>query len=127
MLCLPTDLVVRLHKILEPKERLVDRRKLEAALGRPLHGDASGNLFYSTIPMQAGALLHGLLQAHPFTDGNKRVAWLSTVIYLSRNGLHMSHFDKVAAADFVLEVVEHRWAAEDVGLLLTQQVGVLPS
>lgn len=103
----------------------MDRGKLEAALGRPLHGDANGNLYYPTVASQAGALLHGMLQAHAFTDGNKRVAWLSTVIYLGHNGLHMRHFDQRAAADFVIDVVEYHWSATEVGKLINEQAGVL--
>ena len=37
--------------------------------------------------MKAAALLHSLAGNHPLVDGNKRLAWLATVVFLDLNGL----------------------------------------
>ncbi len=42
---------------------------------------------YQTIAIKAAALLHSLASNHPLVDGNKRLAWLATVVFLELNGL----------------------------------------
>lgn len=41
---------------------------------------------YPTLVLKASALLHSLTANLPFVDGNKRTAWLSTVVFLRDNG-----------------------------------------
>jgi death-on-curing protein len=53
---------------------------LEAALHRPQTG------YYDTHIHQAAALLESLIQNHPFVDGNKRVAFAVTDVFLRING-----------------------------------------
>ena len=53
---------------------------LESALARPRSG------YYSSISEQAGALLQSLTGNHAFIDGNKRVAFAATAVFLRMNG-----------------------------------------
>jgi death-on-curing protein len=53
---------------------------LEAALFRPQTG------YYSDIIEEAAALLESLTVNHPFVDGNKRVAFAVTDVFLKING-----------------------------------------
>lgn len=53
---------------------------LESALNRPQTG------YYDTLSMQAAALMQSLAMNHPFIDGNKRVAFSVTAIFLRMNG-----------------------------------------
>lgn len=53
---------------------------LEAALFRPQTG------YYSDIIEEAAALLESLAINHPFVDGNKRVAFAVTDVFLKING-----------------------------------------
>lgn len=53
---------------------------LESALMRPRSG------YYGSLSEQAAALLHSLCQNHAFVDGNKRVAFALTAIFLRMNG-----------------------------------------
>ena len=57
-----------------------DAGALEAALHRPQTG------YYDTLIHQAAALLESLIQNHPFVDGNKRVAFAVTDVFLRING-----------------------------------------
>lgn len=59
---------------------LRDRGLLESALARPRSG------YYETLSLQAAALLQSLCQNHAFVDGNKRVAFAATAIFLRMNG-----------------------------------------
>lgn len=57
-----------------------DPGALEAALFRPQTG------YYEDIVAQAAALLESLAINHPFVDGNKRVAFAATDVFLRING-----------------------------------------
>ncbi|MBD3144764.1 type II toxin-antitoxin system death-on-curing family toxin [Microbispora bryophytorum] len=52
---------------------------------------------------KAAALLHSLAINHPFIDGNKRVAWVSTVVFLAYNGVEVDTDDD-SAYDLVIAV-----------------------
>ena len=53
---------------------------LESALFRPRTG------YYRDIAEMAAALFESLLMNHPFLDGNKRVAFFATDVFLRLNG-----------------------------------------
>jgi death-on-curing family protein len=38
------------------------------------------------LELKAAALLHSLVRNHALVDGNKRLAWLATVVFLDLNG-----------------------------------------
>ena len=59
---------------------LRDRGLLDSALHRPRTG------YYSDLAEMAAALFESLLINHPFIDGNKRVAFFATDIFLRLNG-----------------------------------------
>lgn len=54
--------------------------RLESALYRPQTG------YYSDIAEMAAALFESLIMNHPFVDGNKRVAFFATDVFLRING-----------------------------------------
>lgn len=53
---------------------------LESALYRPRSG------YYRDLAAMAAALFESLLMNHPFVDGNKRVAFFATDVFLRLNG-----------------------------------------
>ncbi|MGW1230006.1 type II toxin-antitoxin system death-on-curing family toxin [Streptomyces sp. NPDC002530] len=58
-----------------------------------------------TDPFQkAAALMQSLAVNHPLVDGNKRMAWLSTVVFLDFNGTEMLDVDQDEAYKLVIEV-----------------------
>jgi death-on-curing protein len=57
-----------------------DPGALEAALFRPQTG------YYSDLIAEAAALLESLAINHPFVDGNKRIAFAATDVFLRING-----------------------------------------
>ena len=73
---------------------------LAAAAERP-RASAFGEDAYPDIWTKAAALLQSLLKNHPLVDGNKRLAWLSTAVFLGVNGHDMTG----ATNDDVYEVV----------------------
>lgn len=61
-----------------------DRGLLESALFRPQTG------YYEGIEEMATALFESLLINHPFVDGNKRVAFFATDVFLRLNGWRLA-------------------------------------
>jgi death-on-curing protein len=62
------------------KPGIRDLGLLQSALGRPKSG------YYNSLSLQAAALLQSLSLNHSFIDGNKRVAFALTTIFLIMNG-----------------------------------------
>lgn len=56
---------------------------LESALYRPQTG------YYADLIDEAAALWESLSMNHPFIDGNKRIAFATTDIFLRMNGFHI--------------------------------------
>jgi death on curing protein len=80
---------------------------LESALMRPQTG------YYKTLSLEAAALLQSLAQNHPFVDGNKRVAFASTAIFLRMNGYRL-RVDADNGESFIIESVIQKKAELDV-------------
>jgi death-on-curing protein len=78
---------------------LRDRGLLESALYRPRSG------YYTTIFEQAAALLESLIKNHPFIDGNKRVAWTATKVFLLANGHHLKTSADIAEKFLIDSVI----------------------
>ncbi len=68
---------------------ILDKGLLDSALARPKSG------YYNSLSEQAAALLQSLALNHPFVDGNKRVAFALTAIFLRLNGYKL----RVKASD----------------------------
>lgn len=84
-----------------------DMGLLESALVRPQSG------YYETITMQAAALLQSLAMNHVFVDGNKRMAFALTAIFLDMNGLSLTVGAR-AGETFLLKKVIAEHASIDV-------------
>jgi death-on-curing protein len=75
---------------------------LHSAVERP-KATFDGKDLYPTIILKAAALLQSLCMNHPFTDGNKRTAWMMAHRFLWINGFHLKA-DRMEAADFMVLV-----------------------
>jgi death on curing protein len=62
---------------------LRDLGALEAALYRPQSG------YYDDVVAEGAALFESLIVNHPFVDGNKRVAFAATDVFLRINGFRI--------------------------------------
>ena len=65
---------------------------LDAAVHRPRAG-VLGRDAYPDLMTKAAALLHSLARNHPLVDGNKRLAWLATYVFLAKNGVELDPTD----------------------------------
>ena len=72
-----------------------DKTVLESAINWPKSG------YYKSILEEAAASMGSLFINHPFVDGNKRVAFFSTDIFLRLNGYSIDCEDEVAHKYFM--------------------------
>jgi death-on-curing protein len=81
-LSLDEVLAIHAHLLAEfgGEEGVRDLGLLESALYRPQTG------YYQDLTEMAAALFESLLINHPFLDGNKRVAFFATDVFLRLNG-----------------------------------------
>ncbi len=75
-----------------------DQGMLESALARPLNQWTYGE---DDLCALAAAYAFGIARNHPFTDGNKRTAWVFARVFLRLNGQSIS-FTPREAIDCVL-------------------------
>jgi death on curing protein len=81
-------------------EGLRDEALLQSALGRPLNHFA----YQSTNVVELAAkYAAGIVQNHPFLDGNKRTGFVVGVLFLELNGFRFTASEE-AAAQAVLEL-----------------------
>jgi death on curing protein len=75
-----------------------DRAMIESAMARPLHQAAYGKPDAADL---AAAYAFGLARNHGFLDGNKRVAWTVTRLFLLDNGVRLDFaaVDAIPAID----------------------------
>ena len=67
---------------------LRDAGALESALMRPQLG------YYDGLIEEAPALMESLAMNHPFVDGNKRIAFAATEVFLDMNGYFIDCDDR---------------------------------
>jgi death on curing protein len=77
---------------------------LDAACARP-RSTAFGHDAYATLEEKAAALLHSIVRNHALVDGNKRLGWLATTVFLDINGHTLTLTDD-EAFDLVMDVAE---------------------
>lgn len=78
---------------------------LSSALMRP-QTSLGSTYKYGTVELAAAALLHSLVQNHPFHNGNKRTGLVATLVFLDDNGLLPTCSEKQLFR-FVLRVAQH--------------------
>jgi len=79
---------------------------LDSALARP-QSSVFGQDAYPDVWQKAAALMESLARNHALVDGNKRIAWYATWVFLHMNGHPLdSDFDVDEAERFVLDVCQ---------------------
>lgn len=98
---LSVDEVLEIHSALIARfggaDGVRDNGLLESALYRPQSG------YYEDLVEMAAAMFESLINNHPFIDGNKRVAFFSTDVFLRLNGYKIL-VDSTSAYDFLMEL-----------------------
>ena len=97
------DVVDLATRLLGDPPPIRDLGLLGSAAARP-RASAFGEDAYPDIWSKAAALLHSVVKDHALIDGNKRLGWLSTAVFLEINGIGVTHVGNDAVYDFVIGV-----------------------
>jgi death-on-curing protein len=98
------DLVELARRLLGDPPPIRDIGLLGSAAARP-QTTAFGQDAYPDLLTKAAALLQSIVSNHALVDGNKRLGWLATAVFLELNGVKASR----ARNDDVYELV--MWVA----------------
>ena len=90
---------------------------LSSAAHRP-RSQMFGVEAYTDLFEKAAGLFQSLAANHPLVDGNKRMAWMCTVVFLDFNGTEMLDVDQDEAYKLVIEVAAGNLA--DVALIASR-------
>lgn len=84
---------------------------------RRARSSAFGQEAYPTLALKAAALLHSLARNHALVDGNERLAWLATVVFLDLNAQapRVSHDE---AFDLVMDVSKGLLDVDEIAIRL---------
>lgn len=99
------DLCLHIYEAEISAGGLRDRGLLEAAVAAPFAGFGDHEAF-PTLIEKAARLAYGIAEAQAFHDGNKRLAWLSTVVFLELNGVELD-VDQTEAAHAIRALGSH--------------------
>jgi death-on-curing protein len=80
-----------------------DHGLLESAAMRPCTTVFSEET-YPDVWTKAAALMQSLSKHHPLVDGNKRLAWMATAVFLDLNGIDPAGIRNEDVYDFVIDV-----------------------
>lgn len=100
---LSLDEVLEIHTVLIERfggpPGVLDLGLLESALYRPRSG------YYADLVEMAAAMFESLIKNHPFVDGNKRVAFFGTDVFLRLNG-YKFEVEARSAHRFLMDLFE---------------------
>jgi death-on-curing protein len=97
------DLVDIATVVLKAPPAVRDYGLLASAAARPATV-VFGHDAYADLFEKAAALLHSLMSNHALIDGNKRLAWSTTVVFLGLNGYRVPVIDVDRAEEFVFSI-----------------------
>lgn len=117
------DLVHLATLLLGDPPPIRDAGLLGAAAARP-QTIVFGQDAYPDVWTKAAALLQSVVKNHPLVDGNKRLGWLSTAVFLELNGVAVVEVRNDTVFELVMAVAAGRHSIEEIGQLLRTAVRV---
>lgn len=94
---------------------------LDAAIHRPA-SVVFGREVYATLDIKAAALLESIVRNHPLVDGNKRLGWLSLVVFYGLNEIDLD-CDDDEAYDLVVGVASGAVTHAEIAAVLRRWQG----
>lgn len=113
------DLLMLAEVLLGENPPVRDLGLLGSAVARP-RTTAFGSDAYPDIWTKAGALLHSIVNNHALVDGNKRLGWLATAVFLELNGASVAAAANEDVYDLVMRVAGTDASVDEVAAGLRQ-------
>ena len=101
------DLVDLATRLLGDPAPIRDIGLLGSAAARP-QATAFGREAYPDLWSKAAALIQSVVKNHALVDGNKRLGWLATAVFLELNGVTVMGVSNRAVYRFVMAVAAGR-------------------
>ncbi len=116
MICFSKQQLLKMHSDLLAQtgglDGLRDEGLLESALAAPFQTYDAQELFRS-IQEKAARLAYGLIQNHPFIDGNKRIGTHAMLVLLALNGIELI-YTQDELSDIILKIAASTASYEDL-------------
>jgi death on curing protein len=116
------DLVYLAARLLGDPPPVRDMGLLGAAAARP-QATLFGSDAYPDLVAKAAALLQSVVNNHALVDGNKRLGWLATAVFLEINGVRASQIANDEVFDLVIWIASSNPPIEEITVRLA---GLLP-
>jgi death-on-curing protein len=107
------DLLNLASRSLGPSPAIRDVGLLGSAVARP-QTTAFGADAYPDLWTKAAALLQSIVKNHGLVDGNKRLGWLATAVFLDLNGIDVTLAGNDEVYDLVIGVAAGHDTVEEV-------------
>ncbi len=113
------------RKLLSDPPPVRDIGLLGSAVARPqtTFGEVDA---YPTITEKAAALLQSLVINHALIDGNKRLGWLATAVFLEINNFSVAHVPNDDVYELVMHVASNNPPLSDIVQRLRAMTGEMP-
>lgn len=115
----PDDLIDLARALLGDPPPIRDVGLLASAAARP-QATAFGHDAYPDVVTKAAALLQSVVTNHALVDGNKRLGWLATAVFLELNGFNASTISNDDVYDLVIWIASTTPALDDINSRLSQ-------
>lgn len=107
------DLLGLAARLLDDPSPIRDLGLLGSAAARPA-ASAFGEDAYPDTWLTAAALLQSLVKNHALVDGNKRLGWLATAVFLQLNGVRATKASNDEVYEFVIDVAAGRRSVTEI-------------
>lgn len=116
------DLVGLAQQLLGDPPPIQDVGLLESAVARP-GATAFGHDAYPDLWTKAAALLQSIVKNHALVDGNKRLGWLATAVFLEINGVRADSASNDDVFALVMSVAADGGTIDQIASRLQRIVG----
>lgn len=115
------DLIDLARELLGDPPPVRDIGLLGSAVARP-QTTLFGEDAYPDLMTKAAALLQSIVKDHALVDGNKRLGWLATAVFLEINGTKASRARNDDVYDLVMHVASTNPPLDEIASLLERVV-----
>jgi death on curing protein len=115
------DLIDLARSLLGDPPPIRDVGLLGSAAARP-QATAFGRDAYPDLLTKAAALLQSVVNNHALVDGNKRLSWLATAVFLELNGIRAAEISNDGVYELVMWVASTNPPIEEITARLTELV-----
>lgn len=113
------DVIALSERLLGAPAPIRDVGLLGSAIARP-QTTVGGRDAYADLWSKAAALLQSIVNNHALIDGNKRVGWLATAVFLELSGIAIAAAANDKVYDLVVAVAATRLSVDEITERLRQ-------